>query len=267
MSETLPATTSGLSELAKQFTILDPDAARRDRELVEENSGPQGIKVTDLDRIKVGTGGSLSLVAQGVDGEETLREVNAVVVGWMDRRLYWKVPYAERGKQRTAPDCFSNDSITGVGDPGGPCKDCPFSEFGTDPKGGRGQACKQVRHLMVLRPGQIVPEILVVPPTSLRNASHFFNRLSSRRIPYWGLVITMRLERVSNADGVDYARIVFSTGQHLNEVERANIIPYHEQMMQVMHQGGVDAKDYDAPPAPENDGMPAAGEFGTPIDD
>jgi hypothetical protein len=273
MPDNLPAHANidlTLSRLAEEYAILNPADAAEVREITRANLGPRGLREGELDRIKVPTGGAQSFVAQGIDGEEMLRQLECICLSWFDRRMFYRVPYEQRGKQRTPPDCSSRDGFIGIGDPGGSCPECPMADWGTDPKGGRGQWCKELRQMLILRSGHILPEIINVPPTSLKNARQYFQRLSSRRIPYWGLVIVLRLERVDNADGVPYARMTFSSGAYLSPAERAALAPFQAEMNQVLRNATVEATDYEVVPEQHGDFMPPPGEsaeFSPPTDD
>lgn len=235
-----------LSAPAQQFpTIFDVEKHREVREILEANLGPRGLSPQQLDRIKVPTGGGQMWTLQGVDGEEAAKEVSGPVLGWVDNRLYYKIAFSERGKTKAPPDCTSQDGFYGTGDPGGECRHCPMAIWGSDPKGGRGQACKEVRRILLLRSGHLLPEIVTIPPTSLKNAQQYFLRLTSSGIPYWSLITTLRLERAANADGVDYARVILSAGPRFTRAECAVLAPYQAQMMELLRNMEIETSDYE----------------------
>lgn len=233
-----------VSELALKFPIINPTSNQELREVLEANLGPGGLSERQLDRIKVPGSGATHWTVPGLNGEESAKELSGLIVGWRNARLYWKTPFNERGKTKTPPDCLSTDGFYGIGDPGGDCADCPLAQFGSDPKGGRGQACRQVRQLLLLRDDHILPEIITVPPTSIKPCSDYFARLGGQRIAYFAIVTHMRLERVQNPDGIDYARIVFSGGLRLSAAEKAAIQPFQQQMMAMLKPMDIDATDY-----------------------
>ena len=272
MPENLPATipsNAEISPLAARFAILNPTAAQEIRKVRQANMGARGVTEKDLDRIKVPTGGALSLIAQGIDGEEHLREIDCIILGWYDRRAYYKIPFDQRGKQQKGvpPDCTSRDGYIGVGDPGGQCAQCPMAAWGSDPKGGRGQACKESRQLIIMRADLDGAEIVTVPPTSLKAVTDYFRRLDRRRIPYYGLVTNLRLERAENADGMTYSRMVFSAGPQLSQTDRAAVEPMQVEMMQKLQNVAIDT-EYEVVPD-RGDFTPAPGEYGfaAPTDD
>lgn len=236
-----------LSQLTSEFPVLHPDTQTELAKLMQTNIGPRGLTEKSLEVLKVPTGGALMWSVPGIDGDEAHKKLTGICLGFTDGRIYWRVPFSERGKTRTPPDCASKDGLWGRGNPGGQCLDCPFSQWGSDPKGGRGQACKQIRRLLLLRKDRILPEIINVPPTSVQNAEKYFLRLFNMRIPYWGLVTDIGLERTANADGIDYARITFNAGPRLNEAERATLAPYQQQMNGLLRDLDVDVEYETAP--------------------
>lgn len=80
------------------------------------------------------------------------------------------------------------------------CEGCKYNEWGSDPGGGRGKACKQTRRLVLL-PGQAVdlgPDaiktaelaVMDIPVTSVRNYSGFVNSLAaSANVPPYAAVV------------------------------------------------------------------------------
>jgi hypothetical protein len=79
------------------------------------------------------------------------------------------------------------------------CSGCPNAEWGSDPGGGRGKACKQTRRL-VLMPGHAVEKgpqeilaaemaVMDIPVTSVKNYSQFVNTLAaSANVPGYAAV-------------------------------------------------------------------------------
>src|SRR5262249_16727212 len=152
-------------------------------------------------------------------GEESAKLISGIIMADRPARLLW--PSGDGGRKGAPPVCSSKDGYWGVGNPGGDCTQCPFAEYGSDPKSGRGQACKAIRQILFLRQGQILPDLLSCPPTSLKNAQQYFWRLLSAGVPPWALVTTLSLERAVNAGGDPYAKINFTAGPRLDDEEKA----------------------------------------------
>ncbi len=85
------------------------------------------------------------------------------------------------------------------------CDGCKFNDWGSDPKGGRGKACKETRRIVVL-PGSAMNSveeakkaemaILDIPVTSGKNYSNFVNALAaSTKLPPWAVVTNITTER------------------------------------------------------------------------
>ena len=217
-----------LSSLANRYPILRPQPSGELQELYSDNVGPHGFNLAEIDRIKVPSGGATSWTLATLDGDSLVREFEGIVVAWRVARAYWKVPLSEGGGQKP-PDCVSKDGFTGAGDPGGACLQCQFARFGTSSKGA-GQACKMVRENLIIMPGQLVPVLLRIPPTSLRPATRYFNKLLSAQINYWAATTRFKLEVATNKTGTQYSRIVFELAGKLSDHERKIMRGYHLRM-------------------------------------
>jgi hypothetical protein len=97
-----------------------------------------------------------------------------------------------------------------------------------------------VRQLLVLRPDNMLPHLLTVPPTSLKAAAQYFVNLSSRQLPHWGVVTKMKLERTQNEAGIAYARILFSPGRQFSTEQRDMLRPFQKQIKQILHSDAID---------------------------
>ena len=185
-----------------------------------DNVGAGGMTAFDLERIKIPSGGMLAWEIPTITGKpEYVQEFDGVVIFHKDGRVYWEKPLAESGGNEP-PDCSSADCVVGIGNPGGSCGQCPFARFGSDQQGGRGQACKQVKQLFVARSDGLLPVVLPLPPTSLSVARKYFLRLTSRRIPYYGVLTRFSLEKATNKGGIAYARAVLSLVEVLPDAQR-----------------------------------------------
>jgi hypothetical protein len=205
-------------ELVKKETAVSPfvifnTKIEQIREAMEANVGDGGLTAGDFDRIKVPAGGGTAWTIQGLDGEEILKEVAGIVVAWRDTRAYWSVPM-EQSEGNMPPDCYSLDARTGTGKPGGDCHKCPLAQFGSD-AGGPGQACKLVRQLFLIREENLLPEIVNLPPSSIKPARQYFLRLASKGVPCYSVITKIGLEKTKNAQGIVYSRASFASGGRL----------------------------------------------------
>jgi hypothetical protein len=192
------------------FMIL-ADAANA-IEALRSNLEGEVLSPMDLDRVTVPAGGTTTWVIPTLDGEENAQEVVGVIVAVQNCRAYWA---SEFGGAGTPPDCVSEDAVTGQGDPGGVCRVCPMAEFGSDSRG-KGQACKMIKRLFLLRPSSMLPLVVNLPPTSLRPATRYLLRLAGAGLKYQGAVTRITLAKTKNSDGIAYAVAEFALAGKLD---------------------------------------------------
>lgn len=223
-------------------------------QFIRENVGPQGIKPLDLPRIKMPAAGGLAWTIPTLEGPEPSRFIEGVVVSWQTRRAYWEKSFGATGGG-SPPDCSSEDGDIGVGwngtDPptdqpdldvyfdanGRPvfahdCSTCPLggaNAWGTarDDKGEPtpGKACKEIRALYVRRPGDLLPFMVPLPPSSLKNCAQFFLRMASAELSYYGVVMQIGLEEAKNARAT-FSRATFAIARRLDPQEQAEVMEY-----------------------------------------
>ncbi len=199
-----------------------PEEIAAMQEAFAMNIGDGSVSEFDLPRIKVNPGTALWLIPT-LDGEETTQRIEGVVVFARDTRVYYK----SKDAGNTPPDCSSNDGTNGTGTPGGACAQCALAKWDSAQDGGGGQACKQIKHLFILRGDSMYPEIVSLPPTSLKAARQFFTRLTTQGIPYVKALIGIELEKAQNPQGKTYGKAVFRFVRRLTEAEAARAMEFH----------------------------------------
>jgi hypothetical protein len=241
----------------KDYPLLEnPQAMPKILRLIDENLVGGNFSPFNFSRIKVPSGNDTEFKVETASGVERHSSLTGVITAFRAARAYWKRPY---GTGRSGPpDCSSKDGFLGEGDPGGRCTDCPFAAFGTahspDGSGGPGTACKELRQLLVLLPGQMLPHLLAIPPTSLANFTKYSLNLISAGASYWAVTTRMALESATSQGGVPYARIRFTLYGSLPDNEAQLLAPYHERMRGLLAPLVLDATAYEIGPA---EGAPA----------
>ncbi len=200
-----------------------PEEIAAMQEAFAMNIGNGSVSEFDLPRIKVNPGTALWLIPT-LDGEETTQRIEGVVVFARDTRVY----YQSKDAGNVPPDCSSMDGITGTGKPGGECAGCSLAKWDSAHDGGGGQACKQVKHLFMLRGESMFPEIVSLPPTSLKAARQFFTRLTTQGIPYAKALVGIELEKAQNAQGKTYGKAVFRFVRRLSDDESSRAMEFHQ---------------------------------------
>jgi len=173
-------------------------------QVMEENVGRR-MQLSDLTRITVPTGGgqSFEITDELTHETDNVKYIEGVLVHWQRSRVWWP-PTEGDELSHEPPHCSSVDGrvpvpggafadggthsnrnipirIAGHEQPVRACRDCPMNQFGSHPKEGRkGKACKEQILLFVLRPGDTLPVIIVVPPTSKVVVENFMVKLSTR---------------------------------------------------------------------------------------
>jgi hypothetical protein len=201
--------------------------------IMRENIG-EGANMDrfDLEQIHVPAGGATSWEVPTLDGVESVKDLEGVIVGWRDTRQYWAESFDDTGGG-TPPDCSSEDGVTGVGDPGGDCASCPFSQWGSGKN--NAQACRATRPMLFVTPQSIIPMVIVVPPSSLQAMKKFFLRLAGASTPYYGVITRLSLEKAKSGTGIAYASIVPASGGRLTADEQEKMGAYAKSLRGVLH--------------------------------
>jgi hypothetical protein len=176
------------------------------------NCASGSITEFDLPRIKVNPGAALWLIP-GLEGDLTAPAIEGVVVAARDTRAY----YASKDAGNVPPDCSSLDSVNGTGKPGGACAACPLAQWGSGEN--EAQACKQVKQLFMLRGTSMLPEVVSLPPTSLKAIRQFFLKLATQGIQYHHCILRIELEKAQNPQGKTYGKAVMKYVRKLGPEE------------------------------------------------
>ncbi len=178
----------------------------------------------------------------GTDGQ-TSSSIKGVVVYFHKARGYWQ----EEGQQ--IPTCSSMDGKTGSlrldndTTEQRTCVKCPYNVFGSDPKGGAGKACKEMRRLFLVEEDSILPVILNIPPTSLRAFDQYMSGLLSKKKAPIAYYTVFRLEGAKGA-GFDYSKVAFELGEQLPHAKILELLQMRDQVVAAAAKIGIEADDY-----------------------
>ena len=195
------------------------------KEVIQTNLGNEIVSAFDFDKITIPTGGVTSWQLKTLTGEKSVKELEGIMVFWKNSRAFFKEAFGEgEGK----PECVSEDGVKGIGDPGGECASCPYNQFGSDLKGGKGKACREVKALFMLLKDNILPVVVVLSPTSLPAAKAYLLRLTSKLIPYYAVTTKLTLEKTTNNNRIAYSVAILSLGERLSEEQAAKVKAYQQ---------------------------------------
>lgn len=212
----------------RALALPDEDAVAL-KEAFAINMASGGLSLFDLPRIKIMNGGALWVIP-ALEGEKTEGTLEGVIVYARDTRVY----YASKDAGNTPPDCSSPDSIAGSGTPGGDCAKCPLAQWNSGENGA--QACKQVKQLFMLRGDGMFPEIVTLPPTSVKAARQFFLKLTTSGVPYFHALLAIDLQKAENAQKKAYGKAIFRFLRKLTPEEIRRATDFHESMKQFASQ-------------------------------
>ena len=219
--------------------------------LIAANVGRNGVSPFMLERVKIPAGGGLFWSVPTLEGEVPQKEVEGIIVHFRDLRAYWQRRPGEGGAPGgSPPDCLSEDSLVGRGrrfdgdaDEAHDCLTCRFAQFGSDPKGGKGQACGARKAVFLLRPDSILPILFMLPATSLGVVEKFFLRLLAHRMPFYGCEVRVGLEQKQNGTGQVYSRAVMNLAWKLDAKEVARVESLRKVLVPVLDQTRIAPDD------------------------
>ncbi len=194
----------------KMFTPPDiiegDDLFDDDQDFLEDFDG----LTLSFPRLKVPSGGTVQYELPGGDPEapDYARSIEAVILYSHDAFAYW--PMKKEGGENVPPVCSSLDGKTGIGLPGGACAQCPFNKYetATDSQGNatKGKACKNMKHLYIIRDGDSMPILFSLPPTSLSSFKEFISKNFALRCrPTYASLVRIGLKKVDGANAYSVA--------------------------------------------------------------
>lgn len=249
MSDELTVTKSALPAL--------PDASTM-REIFEANF--EGI-VPTFAAIKMPSGGAPVWMVPTDEGEpEAVKEIEGVIIDHYRCRAYWPEKF---GGGNTPPDCASLDGK--VGFKYGACADCKFSQWGSG-ENGRGQACKSMHRVFVMRSGSdsIFPVMIPLPPTSAEGK--YPGSLSTYAVALGGKLkkisdVLTRIKLISdkNKDGIAYSKAQFFIAGDLNSEEKTKIAALKKILQPAMRNKPFESDEIVETNGNSSNGAPSGG--------
>jgi hypothetical protein len=220
MSSTDLTTTASADYLALSTPAADL------HEIIADNIGPDFTE-QDLLQVKLPSGGATRWEIPTLDGTESAETLSGIIIFSKQTRAYWP----ESEQLGSPPACRSNDAYVGIGDIGAgpgerPCEPCPKAQFGSD--GRRGQACTHRLVWFLLRPGDMLPVVLALPPTSHKAAKAYGRALANASLRKTDVITDIALEKDKNPDGQAYSKALPRLGARLDEDARAKARAYAE---------------------------------------
>lgn len=201
--------------------VLNPEIKKAMEEEME------GLEVA-FDRAKILAGGGLlfEIPSENLDELQTVKELEGVVLDHHHVNGYWKEKYTGGS---IPPDCGSIDGKFGEGRPGGDCKSCPLNQFGSH-EDGKSKACKNMHRIYLLRSGEVLPILITLPPTSIKNfSSYLAKKIITKGLRSFGVITRITLKKAQSQGGIAYSQAQFNvvdvldkeTAQNMEELSRS----------------------------------------------
>lgn len=220
-------------------------------EMIRENVG-NDLSSFDLPRLKVPAGGGSFWEVQTAEGPKPAEFIDGVILLRKDKKKFWEKGQDEAGGETTPPDCSSEDRIFGVGTPGGECSKCPYNVFGSAKKGD-GKACRDFSELYILKKDSVMPFVVQVPATSLKNLKQYGMILvdSAKNM---SRVVTRFSLTVENKGGSKTAIVNFRSVGDMPEELGGFVKEYQRSIKEMLEHQAVAQDPATETGVPENDG-------------
>lgn len=206
--------------LTAPFQDMDPEMLAELQDELSDLDDENGITCR---QIKIPAGGKLAYEVQGDEegDEEYLKEIEGVIVFTHRMNGFWPNAFGtSTNPEDKIPVCSSMDGKSGLNIQTGcvdECERCPYNQYGSDSKGGKGKACKNMRRIYLMRSGDPNFYLLTVPPTSIKEVNKSLTRImASKGIPYTNLIVSLKLAKATNVNGIDYSTVV---------IEKKGVLP------------------------------------------
>jgi len=220
------------NEVAKtdgNFVALSGDSGVGD--LIRENLGGDTVGVFDLQTIKVPPAAGTHWMIPSAEGVNPQVSLEGIVLHQSNFRAYWESDFGE--SEQNDPDCSAKDAKRGFGKPGGDCLKCPLAQFGSK---GKGQACTMKKRVIILRESSILPSMIELPPSSLRDHKKFMLSLSDIQLPVTRAVVKLTL--IQKPRPVPHSVVSWEVVRRLSEDEIVEVSNYADKFMGSLNLGG-----------------------------
>lgn len=82
-----------------------------------------------------------------------------------------------------------------------------YNQWGSG-KDGIGKRCTEQRMMFILRPQDAFPLLVTIQPGSLRDVDRWFKQAAFLRVPWWRLVVQLRLKQAKSKGGITFSKVV-----------------------------------------------------------
>ena len=177
--------------------------------------------------------------------ERKVESFEGIIIDQHRANAWWEKPAGDG--IAVIPDCFSMNGVVPDKSSGKlqneTCAGCPQNEYGSDPKTGKGKACKNMARLHVIMEGSALPKRLTVPPSSLKPFDVYMTALYDSGIPYACVVTEFNLTR-KVAGTNEYSEMKFSRKSVLSTSELRTVGNFIQQFKDTARKQEIRSDEY-----------------------
>lgn len=206
--------------------------------MIAEAFEQMGIDAMQLSRVKIPAGGVTQWAVNTLTGEVMEPTLEVIICGIKgNEKVWWAETFSGEGGP---PSCSSHDGVTGwgvteLGSTAEPsahaCKDCPWNQWGSVRTGGPGKDCSDIAFAFFFRADSMLPEMLVIPPSSLKAVREYSMRLMSAGKNIRHVVTKLGLTKAKSKGGITYSQITADYVRDLEDGERETMGKIGETVM------------------------------------
>lgn len=182
-----------------------------------------------FDKVKIPSGGGTmwEVTGDNPDEPEYMKEIDGVIVDHYPVNAYFENEYTG---EITPPTCSSFDGKLGIGVPSGNCATCPLNKYGSADDG-KGKKCKNLRRVYILKSGEILPILITLPPTSIKNFSDYVSkRIVTKGMKTCDVITRLTLVVEKSNTGIKYSKVQFTIVRKLDDAEKTAMRTFSESI-------------------------------------
>jgi len=173
-----------------------------------------------------------------------VEQIEGIMLDHQRVNAWWEEEYARGGRRH--PACWSMDALRpdAMAFPiqSERCAICAQNQYGSR---GRGKACKNLRRLLIKLDASLLPYILTVPPTSLKEIDRYLTALTNVEIPASAAVTQFTLTAAKNDDGIAYSLLTPTFREQIPvNVWAKTIVPLKKQFRDFFRQQTIETEEY-----------------------
>jgi len=191
----------------------------------------RSVEARDLQRIKIpaGTSNHFTVPTLADQDGEAKKEIVGIPIFWKQARALFAGNYGEPNAS-PIPICTSIDGKQGIGKPGRACNDCTFAEF----IDGEKPACKLMIEVYLLTPETLLPQVLVLPPTSIKRWYTYLRNIGQYGALAHGSLVKFTLEKQKNSEGIEYNEAVAEFAGWLTDEQEEALQVFRDEFAEVI---------------------------------